>query len=126
MPFSGVSKVTKTGSLPATAPCQAVTLLRILPGLLLTMPRVDDGEVVARRPRVISACPETEGAAGKKRAKAGAKHDARREKYSLDEVTQRRHLGAQFRELFHRDPPEWKRTRRHGRVGFAGERRQQS
>src|SRR6266404_680565 len=40
MPSTGVSKVTKAGSLPAMAPCHAVPFLRMLPGLLLTRPRV--------------------------------------------------------------------------------------
>src|SRR5260221_6952784 len=50
MPCSGESNVTKAGSLPATAPRHAASLLRMLPGLLLHSPRVgargpgDDGD----------------------------------------------------------------------------------
>src|SRR5260221_4640426 len=133
MPFSGVSKVTKTGSLPATAPCQAALLLRMLPGLLLTMPRVGAARavndrnrhacassVVARGLRAMSAHPIADRAAGEETAEAGGDDEATAEEPVLDDVTQRRQLGAQFRDLFHDDAPETKRRAPRRASGIAG------
>jgi hypothetical protein len=47
----------------------------------------------------------TEGAADEEAAEAGGKGESMAEDGALDDMTQRRQLGAQFRDLFHGDAP---------------------
>src|SRR5258708_29647603 len=108
MPFSGVSKVTKAGSVRGIAPCQATSLLRMLPGLLLHTPRVGP---VASGARAISIRPIAEGDPGKEAAETGGKDNPMGEKRVLDGVAQRRQFGAQFGNLLHDAAPPMKKAR---------------